>query len=421
MDTLPVELIRLIFEFCDGPSVRSLRLVSSFLAQVGYDYLIAAHFYGLAYRNHVKRLHAIACHERLRGSISVITFNFSPLAVHHQDLERQSADLPPFHTQAALLEEALAALPNLQELEITYTKPPRPLSRTGEASPTVAHSPRRVCDRDRALARLTLNALITALRPTHLTALTLDGVPLELFRQAEDRRHWFGCARAPLAHLTRLDLAVDPPASLYPSARFRAVNGLGRVLQFTGPRLRRLALRARPAHAPREKFALCFDALLGGQGFVWPCLEELVLEGLSLAEADLRGFLVRHGATLRRLRLGGRGLAKAGEASVGGIHLHEGMFRALFAGLRGRLPVLERFHMEGDFGAVDAAAAATLGTARARGLMQFRAVAAEDWAELVPAEQSLGEGQGRRMLDSVELERYLVRGGDFPRLVTRED
>jgi hypothetical protein len=68
-------------------------------------------------------------------------------------------------------------------------------------------------------------------------------------------------------------------------------------------------------------------------------------------EGDLRGFLLRHAATLERLRLGGRGMAGGSfDLPMGGVRLSNGTFWSLFRSLRGgRLPHLQRMHLEGAF------------------------------------------------------------------------
>jgi hypothetical protein len=77
MDSLPVELLRLIFEQGDAKTARTVRLVSRRLADVGYDYMLSDQFTILRRTNDVDRLHSIALHDRLCGSIRAVTFNFS--------------------------------------------------------------------------------------------------------------------------------------------------------------------------------------------------------------------------------------------------------------------------------------------------------------------------------------------------------
>jgi hypothetical protein len=82
MDTLPIELLRLIFEYADVTTVRTMRLVAPLLAEVGYDYMLAAEFTVLRRTNDADRLQNIASHPRLSGSIQALTLNFSERIYH---------------------------------------------------------------------------------------------------------------------------------------------------------------------------------------------------------------------------------------------------------------------------------------------------------------------------------------------------
>ncbi|KAL2158625.1 hypothetical protein VTH06DRAFT_4107 [Thermothelomyces fergusii] len=451
MDSLPVELVRLIFQSCDPASVRALRLASRKYADVGYEYLLEPHFNAVEWRDDVSRLCNIANHDRLRGGIRSLTFNFAkldenyvrqtaflehwleqPSAVlqeawaRYYELEEGVRKLPPFHSRAAAVEDAFGRLPNLRRVEITHTKCPYDIPILQDIFQV------RVCrKRDRGQACKNINAVVSALRHARLDSLSIDQLPLEIFRQADDRRRWFDCARS-FASLSRLDLVLDVPASLLPASRSRAINGLGGVLH-SSVNLTHLRLAFHYYHAPAQKFHLSFQALFCGSDFVFPRLTDLQLEGVSCAEDDLRGFLLRHGPTLERLRLGGRGLAKSSEWSVGGVHLHQGSFRGLFTGLRGRMPRLKRFHMEGD-------AEAGGFTISSREVYMFRPVTDDDWAPLGgDGSESGGGGDDNsdaaaaearyrakrlgacvKVVDSLALERYLVEGGRYPPLGREE-
>ncbi|KAK0645523.1 hypothetical protein B0T16DRAFT_330512 [Cercophora newfieldiana] len=422
MEFLPVELLRLIFECCDAPSIRTLRRVSSRLADIGYEYLLPPHFAAVEWRDDIQTLHSIASHDRLRGSIRSITFNFSKVEeysarhasffqhwvqepeernailqdswIQYYELEERSRSLPLFHARSAMLEESFKHLSNLKHLEITYTKCPYDIEVLKEVF--LVRSCRK---RDRAQACKNLNAMVSAIRHVRLSSLSIDQLPLELFRLADDRRHWFDCARS-FASLSRLDLVLDPPANLLPQARARSINGLGHVLQFS-PNLTHLYLGVHNYHAPYEKFRLSFHALLGD--FTYEKLTDLKLEGFTLEEEDLRAFLVRHGKTLERLRLGGRGLAKPYELSIGGVHLHRGTFRSLFSSLQGKLPVLKRFHLEGDIEAGDVMTSS-------RELYKFHAVTDDNWDRVG------GRHPTRKTIDCLALEKYLLEGGPYPSL-----
>ncbi|KAK3939830.1 hypothetical protein QBC46DRAFT_387074 [Diplogelasinospora grovesii] len=430
MDYLPVELLRLIFECCDASAIRTLRLVSMRLAIVGLEYLLEPHFNAVEWRDDIKRLHSIASHERLRHSTQSVTFNFSRVDeynarhasffqhwlhepeersavlqdawIKYYELEEKSRGIPPFHTRSTMVEESFKRLSNLKELEVTYTKCPYDIDALRDVFLV-----RNCRKRDRTQACKNANAIVSAIRHVRLNSLVIDQLPLEIFRMADDRKHWFDCARS-FASLSRLDLVLDPPQNLLPNSRFRAINGLGHVLQFS-PNLTHLSLGFHTYHAPMEKFNLSFRALLG-DSFVYEKLTDLKLEGLSCAEDDLRAFLVKHGQTLERLRLGGRGLAKPHELSIGGVHLYEGSFRSLFRSLQGKLPKLQRFHMEGDM------EAGTM-TPNSRELYKFHAVTDDTWAELGDCGSKRFRNPSRKTIDCLAIERYLLHGGEYPRVL----
>ncbi|KAK3491795.1 hypothetical protein B0T13DRAFT_62587 [Neurospora crassa] len=437
MDTLPAELLRLIFDNCDPPSVRALRLTCGRLADVGYDYLLPPSFRAVEWKDDVQRLHSIAHHDRLNRSISSITFNFSKVDeysarhasffqhwlqepeersillqdawIKYYELEGKARDLPPFHTRSAMVEESFKRLPNLKDLEITYTKCPYDIEVFKDVF--LVRNCRKRDPTFRAQTCKNMNAIISAVRHVSLNSLTIDQLPLEIFRLPDDRRHWFDCCASSFSSLSKLDLTIDPPANLMPQSRFKAINGLGHVLQLS-PNLTHLSLSFHTYHAPMQKFGFSFRALL--QDFTFTKLTSLKLEGVSCSEEDLRSFLLRHAKTLERLRLGGRGLAKPYELSIGGVHLHEGSFRSLFASLQGKLPKLQRLHLEGDLEAGDIRTGA-----RARETFKFHASVDENWEDMDGPDHfgSRRVVQEGKTMDSSALERYLIHGGPFPKLV----
>ncbi|KJR87170.1 uncharacterized protein SPSK_01600 [Sporothrix schenckii 1099-18] len=209
-----------------------------------------------------------------------------------------------------------------------------------------------------------------------LDSFSIDRLPFELFRHQADRRLWFQC-RDVFAGLTRLELALDTSNVGFPLAKVKAVNGLGYVLRMA-PNLTHLSLAFHNHSIVRELFMLSLRELLGetgslegpplvsnshgfaapsssssasDTGFRFRALTDLKLEGVVCDESDLRGFLLRHAATLERLRLGGRGMAGGGfDLPMGGVRLSNGTFWSLFRSLRGgRLPHLQRMHLEGAF------------------------------------------------------------------------
>lgn len=351
MDSLPVELLRLIFGYCDRQTARNLREANRTLANVGYEYMLAPRFTVIAYRDDIDRLHNIALHPQLRGSIDSVVINLSDVddydARHaacawneYPKIAENRKKLSQFHTRADDVREALAALPNLKSVAVTFTE--CPVDNDVLKDVYGVPSCRRM---DRTLAYNNLNAIVAALNGLSLTSLSIDWFPLEILKTPIHRRHWFTHARS-FKSLSRFDLTLDPSGLQGPAAAMKAVNGLGFVLQQPA-NVRTLRVAFHPYSSPDSKFAINFREMLNG--FVFPDLEDLTLAGMSCEEGDLKNFITQHQSTLQRLRLGGRGLAKPYQASLGGMHLREGTLKSLFMGLRSKLTRLERLHLEGIF------------------------------------------------------------------------
>ncbi|TPX08433.1 uncharacterized protein E0L32_010050 [Thyridium curvatum] len=423
MDSLPVELLRLVYQHCDVDSVRNLRLVTTTLAQVGYDYLILPHFTALAWRDDVKRLHSISSHQRLRHTVQAVTVNLSEVDEYNaqhasyfqhylQDPEEQSAvlaeawlqyadivksrdEVGPLHEQATALSEAFGRLPNLQELEVTFARCPFDIEVLKDAFKVPSC---RKMDYTRACKDLT--TIVSAMQRTELTSFSVERLPLEVFRGPADRKLWAD-SRDVFAGLSRLELTIDCSNVNLPATKFKAIHGLGNILRFSG-NVSHLTLRFQNYNSRQTKFLLWLEELVGD--FVFQNLTDFTLEGVLCDEAELRGFILRHSATLERLRLGGRGLAKSFERSMGGIHLCRGSFRSLFASLRGRMPRLQRVHLEGDF------QCETL-EANSNENYRFHAITDDDWSPL-PAKTRLPANQ--QTIDGSEFERFLIEGGNYP-------
>ncbi|KAI4603184.1 hypothetical protein KJ359_005976 [Pestalotiopsis sp. 9143b] len=368
MDSLPVELLRLIFGYCDRQTARNLREANRTLANVGYEYMLAPRFTVIAYRDDIDRLHNIALHPQLRGSIDSVVINLSDVddydARHaawlqhfvqlpedrqltlssawneYPKIAENRKKLSQFHTRADDVREALAALPNLKSVAVTFTE--CPVDNDVLKDVYGVPSCRRM---DRTLAYNNLNAIVAALNGLSLNSLSIDWFPLEILKTPVHRRHWFTHARS-FKSLSRFDLTLDPSGLQGPAAAMKAVNGLGFVLQQPA-NVRTLRVAFHPYSSPDSKFAINFREMLNG--FVFPDLEDLTLAGMSCEEGDLKNFITQHQSTLQRLRLGGRGLAKPYQASLGGMHLREGTLKSLFMGLRSKLTRLERLHLEGIF------------------------------------------------------------------------
>ncbi|KAH6659763.1 hypothetical protein BKA67DRAFT_652979 [Truncatella angustata] len=368
MDTLPVELVRLIFGFCDRQSARNLREVNQTLSNVGYEYILAPRFTVLGHRNDISRLHNIAHHAQLRASVESVVINLSDVddydARHaawlqhfvqlpeERSLTLSSAwneypkiaasrkTLAQFHSRGDELREAFASLPNLTEVMVTFTECPV----DNEVLRDVYGVPS--CRRmDRTMAYNNLNTIVAALHGLSLSSLSIDWFPLEILKTPQSRKHWFTHSQS-LRNLSRLDLTLDPSGLQGPASAMKAVNGLGYILQ-QPKMLHSLKLAFHPYSSPNSRFALSFWELFNG--FVYPELAELTLVGISCEEGDLQNFIIQHRSSLRRLRLGGRGLAKPYQASLGGVHLREGTFRSFFMGLRAKHVNIERLHLEGIF------------------------------------------------------------------------
>ncbi|KAI1661479.1 hypothetical protein F4813DRAFT_230610 [Daldinia decipiens] len=423
MDTLPVELMRLVFSHCEPESVRNLREVTRMLADVGYEFLLSSRFTAVGWRNDIDRLHSIALHDRLRGSITSICIFLGELSYydvwstswfqhfvtppdHRNELmgsarqefdriERGRKAVGPLHLRADDLREACSSLPNLKEFEITFTKCPL----QNDLLKDVFDYPScRKLDRPQTYSNL--DAIISSLHGVPLTSFKVDRLPLELFRSKDHRSHWFMHAQS-FSSLETLNLTLDPSGLQGPSSAFKAVNGLGRILQLA-TNLRKLKLAFHPYSSENSKFALSFRELF--YDFTYKQLTDLTLEGVSCEEEDLKYFLARHGATLRRLRLGGRGLAKPFEVSLGGIHMYEGNFKSLFTGLRAKIPKLERLHLEGIFECEHH-------DLPSHEAYNFYPLTNEDWEE-VPRPKWVRSS--RKTISCFPFEQYVLFGGPYP-------
>jgi hypothetical protein len=457
MDTLPVELLRLILEYGDATAARAMRLVTRTLAEVGYDYMLPSHFKAAGWKDDISRLHNIATHERLSTRIGSATFNFSdcrfcqppPLTLHRlQRLGRRLYEITPQLTLSTVdewsaqhvsyfqnfrqkptarqillqdawseydeldqrrntdmrlderlttLRDCFRLLKNLRQLTVTYSTCPYDIEVVKNAFRDV-YNCRRV---NRDQMRKDLTALVSAMAEAEITSFAIDHVPLDIFgKSSAYRPRWFEHGPDAFRHLERLDLTLDPSKMLGPSSEMKAMLGLGRTVQFAGS-VRHLSLAFQSHSAPRTKVLISFVHLFGD--FTFGRLTDLRLEGISCDEQDLREFLVRHGATLERLRLGGRGLAKPYEQSIGGIHLCAGTFKALFVGLRAGLPRLQRLHLEGDFE-----------TPRALGhlgeVYRYGAVTDDEW-KLIPEDR---RRLSKTTISCLAIEHYVLCGGPYP-------
>lgn len=429
MDSLPVELLRLVFEYCDLGSVKALRLQSHVFAAVGLDYLIGENISVLGWK--VERLHSLSTHDHLKSRIQAVTLNFTEVdeytARHasffqhyaeepeerndrlgeawaqYNEADKLRKASPAFDSRPELVLQSFRNLPNLEALEVTFTKCPFNIDVLNQVFNGLPGC--RKMDREQTAKNLAVIA--NALKGTKLSSLTIDRFPLETLRLPDEKRRWIDCVSTSFAHLTTLNLTIDPSALKLPTQRFKAIKGLGSILR-CATNVTHLSLAFHTYGMPKHKFIIWFDTLL--EGFTFEKLTHLKLEGISCDEGDLRGFLLRHAATLERLRLGGRGLAKAFEGGLGGIHMCRGTFRGLFASLRGRLPQLERVHLEGDFACVGVEGSANEA-------YEFHGVTDDNWEDMAEDEWRTRRAMaslGRTTRDGLDFERYILHGGRYP-------
>lgn len=429
MDSLPVELLRLVFEYCDLGSVKALRLQSRVFATIGLDFLIGEAVSVLGWK--IERLHSISTHDLLKSRIQTVTLNFTEVdeyTARHASFFQHYAEepeerndrlgeawaryamadqlrkaSPTFDSRPELVLQSFRNLPNLEALDVTFTKCPFDIDVLNQVFKGLPGCRRM----DREQTAKDLAVIASALKGTKLSSLTIDRFPLEILRLPDEKRRWIDCVSTGFAQLTTLNLTIDPSALKMPTQRFKAFKGLGSILRCAA-NVTHLSLAFHTYGMPKHKFIIWLDTLL--EGFTYTQLTDLKLEGISCDEEDLRGFILRHAATLQRLRLGGRGLAKAFEPSLGGIHMCRGTFRGLFAGLRGRLPHLERVHLEGDFECV--------GVERsANEAYSFHGVTDDNWQDVEEDEwraRRVVASAGRMTRDGLEFERFLLHGGRYP-------
>ena len=310
-------------------------------------------------------------------------------------IEKRRKATSPLHFKADDLREACTSLPNLTSVEVCFNKYP---SENKVLQDVFEDATCRTLDRPQTYSNL--DTIIAALHGVRLSSFKIDRLPLELFRLPDHRKHWFANAES-FDSLTTLHLTLDPSGLKGQGSAMRAVNGLGRFLQLA-ENVRHLTLAFHPYSRGNSKFVIVFRELF--YNFSYPHLTDLTLEGLSCEEQDLTDFLARHSATLVRLRLGGRGLAKPHEVSLGGIHLYQGTFKSLFTGIRSKLPHLERLHLEGIFECQHHELSS-------HESYNFYPLTNEAW-EPVPCPRWVRTS--RRTINCTPFEQYVLGGGPYP-------
>ncbi|RKU48946.1 hypothetical protein DL546_009325 [Coniochaeta pulveracea] len=370
MDSLPVELLRVVFEACDPPSVRSLRAVARILADVGYDYLLPPHITIVWGDDGIKRLHSIAAHQRLRTCIESVAVKVGSWPMKYPGYIQ---GVGGFEFRSSLLqlgnelEHALQMLPNLKSvnLDLKEATPPGP-------------NPHLWDTKDMA-TETAINAIVSAASRGTLSSLAVHRLPLQI-------------------------LSVEPGR---PQSSVRAINGLGRVLRFAS-NLTHLSLEFVNSAILYQRFPLDFQELFSD--FTFEKLTDLKLGGFACTESELGSFLLRHAATLERLRLGGRAAWRKKDPVWGGITLYSGSWRSLFNSLAGKLPQLKRFHVEGFI---------ENGDRLHLGLCMFEPLTDDAWEPCsTPRTRSLQTpGRQQYLMNSSDLERFLLHGGPNPVLM----
>lgn len=189
------------------------------------------------------------------------------------------------------LEHALQMLPNLKSvnLDLKEATPPGP-------------NPHLWDTKDMA-TETAINAIVSAASRGTLSSLAVHRLPLQILCKPDNRARWFQCAPSFGPGLKSLVLTPEAVEPGRPQSSVRAINGLGRVLRFAS-NLTHLSLEFVNSAILYQRFPLDFQELFSD--FTFEKLTDLKLGGFACTESELGSFLLRHAATLERLRLGGR-------------------------------------------------------------------------------------------------------------------
>ncbi|KAK1962748.1 hypothetical protein LY78DRAFT_718616 [Colletotrichum sublineola] len=375
-NALPVELIELIFAHVSPTDdIKNLRLSCRAFANVGFPYLFTTSFTHLSWRDDVTRLVNWSQHDRLRCHLRSWTVNLARLNEHpgrHTSLfqywfmdpeDRESLVLrlgwAEFYdvearrkAMARLAEEgkegnaerlvdAAGRLEALEQVRILFNECPYEgmILRRAFADPSVRWF--EPCE-----VGTILEMLAMALRNCGcLKRVEIDRLPMKITPSAETETAWGEFARNVGEWLEEVKLGLDysGPAEEETTREPReGVSGswteLVEVLLASCRRVKSLVVKQH------------FYRPLGDRTRKTGRLNRVLLRNTTW-----RGQL----ATLRRLRLGGRGVANVRNKSRGGIWLEMGTWFGFFTVLRDRLRadkagcVLEKIHLEGDFRQVD--------------------------------------------------------------------
>lgn len=383
---LPVELVELIFAHCSSTNTRkALRLTCRSFADIGFPFVFKPEFTYIHWRSFddAPRLHSWSLHGRLRSLLRTLTFNLSrindsrgryyssyssfwamtpfPIAVldegwreyYDKEARRRLFD-SAFHRDGAILPASMARFDALEKIRLVFNECSYdddvlrhafadPLSRRFEPSKT------------HGAFELLTKILIEC---PHLKALEIDRIPVTMRPSRNAEHRWEVFASGIARGLEELRLALD----------FTGFGGVG-VYDGWGEHfgallmdcwsLKKLAIAKHDYHLAedhRMKPNMLNRPLLRHNVFR---LTDLKLEGFTVSGDELLGFVGHQLPTLKRLRLGGRGIANPRGESRGGIWLSEQTWFSFFSGLKAALRAgkgaLERMHLEGDFGQSHAA------------------------------------------------------------------
>lgn len=317
MDILPTELRQAILRYLDLPSLKLIRLTSKSWASLGEEYLILPTFYSTLYRNDFTRLNELSQHPYYSTRITKIQFDMGELneyqARHnlfyinylrenasevsmaawtsYNRLKKARDHFTEDCRYGGLLETSFARLPNLTEIDISLMRPPfdDPLMKRMWS----LHSS-HLFPRDATVKRFT--AILTAAEHSGLKDIRHDRLPFEFWRQDAVLLDKFSNA---FAQLDTLHLSLHHDSRSYSHAQSRrdsSFAGLGRCLS-AASQLQTLHLTFEGVEPTR----VLFGPLLGDAEL--PRLQTLAIKGIAVYEEDFATLLLRHAATLRRLRL----------------------------------------------------------------------------------------------------------------------
>ncbi|KAF6821559.1 hypothetical protein CSOJ01_00062 [Colletotrichum sojae] len=383
---LPVELVELIFVHSSSPStIKILRLTCRSFAEIGFPHLFKPEFTYLHWRSgdDARRLCGWSWHVRLRSLLRSLTFNLSQIDSdrgrylsssfrfqevlpedHHAVLDegwgeyydkeaRRKLAGSSIHQDAAQLPAAVARFEALERIRLVFNECSydHDVLRRTFAYPTFRYF-------EPSQARNTFELLTKMLvKCPHLKALEIDRLLVTIRPSREAEHRWDVFASGIGRKLEELRVALDFTGCGYWGVYDGWGGHVGALLMECWS-LKKLAIAKHDYHFSEDhriKPTMLNRSLLRHNPFR---LTDLKLEGFTVSGEELLGFVRLQVSTLKRLRLGGRGIANPRGTSKGGIWLLEGTWFALFSGLKTALRsgkgVLEKMHLEGDFGQSDA-------------------------------------------------------------------